>query len=120
MVSTSVDDSKLVMMYRINEIDDYPDENGNRRGDAPVQRRVLASGRVRARVYDDDDDDDNDDELLINSESDDGDEKRGCDCDNDNDNEDVDDEEVSNQTLPLKFNTLSDTEIDQYDSDETF
>ncbi|CAK9685300.1 unnamed protein product [Candida parapsilosis] len=120
MVSTSVDDSKSVMMYRINEIDDYPDENGNRRGDAPVQRRVLASGRVRARVYDDDDDDDNDDELLINSESDDGDEKRGCDCDNDNDNEDVDDEEVSNQTLPLKFNTLSDTEIDQYDSDETF
>lgn len=102
-VSTSVDDSKLIMMYRINEDDKWERERGgNRRGDMPVSRHTLHN---------------DDDELLINSESE-GDGRDDNDEDTD-DEEDLDSEEM-NRTIPLKFNTLSDTEIDQYDSDETF
>ncbi|KAG5419359.1 hypothetical protein I9W82_003126 [Candida metapsilosis] len=102
-VSTSVDDSKSIMMYSINEDDKWErGRGGNRRGDMPVPRH---------RLHNDEDD------LSINSESE-GDGRDDNDDDND-DEEDLDSEEM-NRTIPLKFNTLSDTEIDQYDSDETF
>ncbi|KAI5961121.1 hypothetical protein CANMA_003895 [Candida margitis] len=117
MISTSIDDSKSVMMYRINEDDNH---------------------RIRGRYGRNNENDD--DDLSINSESGDDSNRRSnrgsgstvnCNDDEDDENEeeqeeeeeedddDLDSEEL-NRTIPLKFNTLSDTEIDQYDSDETF
>ncbi|KAI5949501.1 hypothetical protein KGF57_004711 [Candida theae] len=126
IISTSIDDSKSVIMSRINEDDvAWAGEEardkvgcyyGNRRGDVPLKRRGMGM---------------EDDELSINSESEgdgprsgddvdrDGDDDGDAYDDGDDDGGDLDSEEL-NRTLPLKFKTLSNTEVDQYDSDETF